>query len=119
KRQVKNLPILFIVGHAQGASPCTRPKPLHPATLEVGELRAVRLNLIVFISFTSFIFLIILFHFILLMIVNSFKFIFFILTPIVIVRLQPILSCTVWCLLAKPSTESFSVLFSTITIELT
>ena len=36
---VKNLPILFIVGHAQGASPCTRPKPLHPATLEVGELR--------------------------------------------------------------------------------
>ena len=38
------MPILFIVGHAQGASPCTRPKPLHPATLEVGELRAVRLK---------------------------------------------------------------------------
>ena len=40
------MPILFIVGHAQGASPCTRPKPLHPATLEVGELRAVRLKIL-------------------------------------------------------------------------
>ncbi|ARU13077.1 hypothetical protein P0093_25 [Streptococcus phage P0093] len=38
------MPILFIVGNAQGASHCTRPKPLHPATLEVGELRAVRLK---------------------------------------------------------------------------